>query len=211
MSAVGIVPRWRRRPGSRQGELLDAAEALFVDRGIAATTVSDITEAAGVAKGSFYRYFDSKEHVIAALKERFADELILRVGRAAAAFDGDDVGAVVDAVVAESIAFLLSERGIVEVWRREPDGDGVDTWARSAEKLTAVYQAGIAEGVAAGVLDCDDPRSTALLVMFAIEGAVGHAIRYGSPGQPELTAAAQVMVRRVIGLSSGRDDRRATR
>lgn len=52
-------PRWRRLPDARRDQLLDAAERLLVVRGVAGTAVADIATEAGVAKGSFYRYFDS--------------------------------------------------------------------------------------------------------------------------------------------------------
>src|SRR5688500_4176848 len=44
----------------RTKALADAALALFLERGIEAVTIEDITQKAGVAKGSFYRYFDDK-------------------------------------------------------------------------------------------------------------------------------------------------------
>ena len=202
-------PRWQRRPGSRRGELLAAAQELFIARGIDATTVGDIADAAGVAKGSFYRYFSSKDQVIAALKERFVDELIDRVATATTASGDGDAGLVVDAVVAESISYLWQERGLMEVWCREPAGDA-DTWTASAAKLSGVYEAGIRQGVDAGVLDCNDPRTTALLIINAVEGTVEHAILYGTPDRAHLTAAAQDLVRRAIGLPCRNDQAAAT-
>jgi AcrR family transcriptional regulator len=50
--------------------LLRAALVLFADRGFVATTVADITEAADVGKGTFFNYFPTKEHVLAAFGER---------------------------------------------------------------------------------------------------------------------------------------------
>lgn len=47
--------------------LLAGARELFAGRGVAATAVSDITRAAGIAKGTFYRYFESKEALVDAL------------------------------------------------------------------------------------------------------------------------------------------------
>ncbi len=46
-----------------------AALKLFAERGIAATTVEDITEAADVGKGTFFNYFQTKEHVLQAFGE----------------------------------------------------------------------------------------------------------------------------------------------
>jgi AcrR family transcriptional regulator len=46
--------------------LYTAALQLFAERGYLATTVEDITEAADVGKGTFFNYFSTKEHVLAA-------------------------------------------------------------------------------------------------------------------------------------------------
>jgi AcrR family transcriptional regulator len=45
----------------RKQQLLDAAAALFAERGYATTRIADICTAAGVAKGLFYWYFETKE------------------------------------------------------------------------------------------------------------------------------------------------------
>ena len=55
--------------------ILDAAEALLAERPLAELTVADLLQAAGVARGSFYFYFESKEAVVAALLERIIDEV----------------------------------------------------------------------------------------------------------------------------------------
>src|SRR5262249_21895925 len=49
-------------PQTRQ-KLLDAAQALMRTKGYTATSVDEICEAAGVTKGSFFHYFEGKEHL----------------------------------------------------------------------------------------------------------------------------------------------------
>ena len=51
----------------RKQQLLDAAETLFASRGYGPTRIADICEAAGVAKGLFYWYFETKESLFAEL------------------------------------------------------------------------------------------------------------------------------------------------
>lgn len=51
-------------------EILDAAERLFVSKGYEDTSVSDIMDETGGAKGMFYRFFQSKEDVMYALGNR---------------------------------------------------------------------------------------------------------------------------------------------
>ncbi len=78
------APRWQRRPEARRDELLDAAQRLFTRHGLAQTSVADIAAEAGVAKGSVYRYFESKEALLSALKDRFFERMMQRVTAVAA-------------------------------------------------------------------------------------------------------------------------------
>ena len=50
----------RRAPTERPQEILDAALALFVEKGFAATRLDDVAESAGLSKAAIYLYFDDK-------------------------------------------------------------------------------------------------------------------------------------------------------
>ena len=63
------VPR-RRRKDARPAELLAAALELFVEKDFAATRLTDVAARAGVAKGTLYLYFDSKEALFRAVVEQ---------------------------------------------------------------------------------------------------------------------------------------------
>lgn len=54
-------------------KLLEAAQCLMLAKGFAATTVDEICEQAGLTKGSFFHYFDSKDHLGDALLSRFCE------------------------------------------------------------------------------------------------------------------------------------------
>lgn len=55
----------------RRKEILETAELLFLTKGYTKTTVNDILKEIGIAKGTFYHYFKSKEEVM--------DEIIMRI------------------------------------------------------------------------------------------------------------------------------------
>ena len=59
--------RWRRRKEARPSEILEAALAVFAEKGFAASRMTDIAERARVSKGTIYLYFKSKEAVFRAL------------------------------------------------------------------------------------------------------------------------------------------------
>jgi AcrR family transcriptional regulator len=70
--------RERKRRQTRE-RIEEAAMSLFLKRGFDGTTIEDITEAADVSKRSFFDYFPSKEEVVFAWQDSFADSLAAAV------------------------------------------------------------------------------------------------------------------------------------
>lgn len=60
----------KKQPEQWKREILTAAKELFLSKGYEETSVSDIMERAGGAKGMFYRFFESKEEVMHALGDQ---------------------------------------------------------------------------------------------------------------------------------------------
>jgi len=74
----------RTKPAQqRRADLLAAGQALFLAKGIAATSLDDITQRAGVSKGLFYLYFQAKEDLVLALQEQFSHQVAARMRAAA--------------------------------------------------------------------------------------------------------------------------------
>ncbi len=70
-------PFRRRRKEARPAELLDAALALFVEKGFASTRSEEVARRAGVSKGTLYLYFPSKEELLKAVIQQFlADRIV---------------------------------------------------------------------------------------------------------------------------------------
>ncbi|MGS5088323.1 TetR/AcrR family transcriptional regulator [Hydrogenophaga sp. A37] len=67
MDTSSTTGKRERRKEARPGELLDAALALFVEKGFAATRVEEVAARAGVSKGTLFLYFPSKEELFKAV------------------------------------------------------------------------------------------------------------------------------------------------
>ncbi len=80
--------KWRRRSQARPQEILDAALALFAEKGFAATRMDEIAARAGVTKGTIYLYYKSKEQIFRALIEGSIGTALSEVGARVAAFKG---------------------------------------------------------------------------------------------------------------------------
>jgi AcrR family transcriptional regulator len=66
----------RRAPEQRRAAVVAAARVLFLANGVEATSVDAIARRAGVAKGTIYLSFPTKQHLVRAIEEEF-DALIL--------------------------------------------------------------------------------------------------------------------------------------
>jgi TetR/AcrR family transcriptional regulator, transcriptional repressor for nem operon len=198
----GQAPEDRRRPEKstvtrtkpaeqRRAELLEAARALFLAKGVAATSLDDITQRAGVSKGLFYLYFASKEDLVLALQEQFSGEVAARM--AAAADAHSDWPARLDACVRAGFECYRELHDLHEVLFHHAHP------VRSDPPLaTLVIRDLLAAGVAAGALDLPDPESTAVLCYASMHAfdLRGH----GGPDDARLIRAAQQLVRRAVGL-----------
>ncbi len=63
---------------NRRDELLELAATMMAERGLRATTVRDIADAAGILSGSLYHHFSSKEEMVDEVLRGFLDWLFAR-------------------------------------------------------------------------------------------------------------------------------------
>ncbi|GIN90026.1 TetR family transcriptional regulator [Siminovitchia terrae] len=68
--------RVTKKAEERRNEILDAADELFGQKGFDGTTTKDILEKVGIARGTLYHHFKSKEDIMDALIERFNVRLL---------------------------------------------------------------------------------------------------------------------------------------
>src|SRR5688500_3796244 len=65
----------------RRQQILTVARDVFARRGYHQTTIDDIALQAGVARGTFYLYFEDKRAVFSDLIDRFASQLTMAIVR----------------------------------------------------------------------------------------------------------------------------------
>jgi AcrR family transcriptional regulator len=86
-----VVKRLRERQAeATRGELVAVARQLFTERGYAGTSIEDIVERAGVARGALYHHFAGKDALFAAVYQMVQAEVAAAV--VAAALAEDDPG-----------------------------------------------------------------------------------------------------------------------
>ena len=167
----------------RKQQLLDAAESLFASRGYGPTRIADICEAAGVAKGLFYWYFETKESLFAELVRSVRQQL-RRAQAAAMDPDADPVTRLRQGTEASVLFMAAHVRffALLEVERNDQRVAAVlresgDVYVRDAARL-------VREAQVAGLVPEDhDPT----LLAIGVLGAVAQFSHYHRTGRVKLS------------------------
>jgi AcrR family transcriptional regulator len=137
--------RTRRRPAvsdldktQRRDEIMAAAKKVFARNGFHATTIADIAKEAGLAYGSVYQYFDSKENLFHALMsaEGFALRTHIAVALAATGKRPDESWEPFRAAVQATFEFFEADKATTKLLLRDAYALG----QRFEKHLSGIYE-----------------------------------------------------------------------
>lgn len=184
----------------RRQQLLDAAATLFSTQGFGPTRVVDICDEAGVAKGLFYWYFDSKEGLITDLVRTM--RLHLRRAQAAAIDPTASALSQLRQGAEGSVRFMSQHRA----WFALLDMEGSDpALAAAVDEGAAVYVADVERLIRRGQLDGSVVDGDPKVLAIGTVGIVGVFARARRAGQAELDDARLISavggwIERSLGL-----------
>jgi AcrR family transcriptional regulator len=166
--------RPRTKPAEeRREELMNSAQRLFLKHGVGPTTIEHITDGARVAKGTFYLYFSSKEAVLAALGDRFAEEHLARIQSAVGEKAPDDWKGKLATWAAAGAATYLDSIRLHDIlfYGSLPTREGL------VDNIVIDHLAALLHGWAPmqGAWPVDDCRFTAVFLFSGLHAAVDDA------------------------------------
>ncbi|CAM2921009.1 TetR/AcrR family transcriptional regulator [Skermania piniformis] len=171
---------------TRRDELLALAATLFAERGLRATTVRDIADAAGILSGSLYHHFDSKESIVDEILRGFLDDLFGRYREIVEA--GLNPRDTLAALVVASFAAIDTEHAAVAIYqaeaRRLQDSPRFGYIAQPNTEFRELWLGVLRAGVTDGSFRAD--ADVELAYRF-LRDTVWVAVRWYRPGGP-LTA-----------------------
>jgi len=151
----------------RRQELVEAAVAVFSAKGVSTASVDDIVRAAGVAKGTFYLYFATKDDAVNAVGASMVERVADRIEAVAA----DSARSPVERLLAfgagvRNVGLEAYERELIDVLHRPENRVLHDRISELAlVRLAPVIAAIVAEGITTGQFREQDPRRSAAYVM----------------------------------------------
>ena len=193
---MATVPTRRRTqpPEVRREQLLDAAAAVIVEKGFASTTVADVAERAGVAKGTVYLYFDTKEDLVTGLQARYASALV-DLARALNEGTGSEI-ARLESFLRETVGFHVSERELHEMLFHQAgmrDGDALHALSRELQTF-------VESGVASGTFAVADAGFTTQFLLHGLHGALVSFLHHPRTSRAKFVASCLEVCRRLLGV-----------
>lgn len=170
----------RRAPQQRQAAVLDAARSLFIDAGVARTSIEAIAKRAGVAKGTVFLYFPTKEHIVQAIEAEFNARIVERTRAAATSAARHDA--------VESWC-----RELVHAYLDELDVHDMLFYSGAAATRESVADNALIDDLEAllSTLDVDEPAVTAAFLVGGITLLTDRAVLADrAPDADELARAA---------------------
>jgi len=186
----------RVRPAKeRRRALVNAATRLFAERGVTAVSIADLTGEAGVAVGTFYRFFPTKESVLADVRRSALDEIRERAATVVERHIADDWWVGADAMTTEMTSFFFEDRERAQVVLSLAPDEG----SQAETELLRLFAAGIEIGQEQGAVGDVDPHFAAGFVLHAAFGLIYHALNDTPPMAAEdLTAQLHRHIRRFL-------------
>ncbi len=161
----------------RKQQLIDCAAQLFTERGYAETRIKDIVDAAGVAKGLFYWYFENKE----ALFAEVAADIRLRLRKhQGAAIDPDaDALRQIRQGAEASLRFMAENAHFFSLLEVETGASTEQSRRKGTAQHISDVRAIIVRGQSEGVIVDEDPD----LLALGVVGPVGWYSHYHRSGR----------------------------
>jgi TetR/AcrR family transcriptional repressor of nem operon len=190
----------RRQPADvRREQILDAAARVLVERGLAATTMAEVAEAASVAKGTVYLYFESKAELLAGLRARYFDDFAARLGEPAAGRPGPGIAARIERLVGASYDFALANHELHHVLFHQAGFAEEDTFARLRTLLAELIETGQADGE----LEVADPALATELLLHGLHGVLAAGAHRPRFGRRRVVAGVTELASRALGVRAG--------
>jgi AcrR family transcriptional regulator len=143
---------WTSRPGNRRSTILLSAATLFAAQGVAATSVRQIADRAGILSGSLYHHFASKEAIVDAIIRPYLDELCIRYRNVLA--DNHGAREQLRGLIRASLVMAAAQPHATEIYQNEfrylIDTTGFEYLRSVGTQVQATWLAVITQGIRDG-------------------------------------------------------------
>ncbi|NLF49600.1 MAG: TetR/AcrR family transcriptional regulator [Leptolinea sp.] len=155
-------------PETRKAEIILAARRLFQTRDYEKTTMQDVMDELGIAKGTIYYYFKSKEELLDAVIDQMSNEAYDKMEQVVKHGKGNALELIQQLIAAGNIS---DENPELLDHLHNPSNSGMHTTmlATAIKQTAPLYAQVIRQGVEEGLFNVDNPLETAEFLLTAVQ------------------------------------------
>ena len=188
----------------RRNEIIRASAALFSEKGYEKCSVNDILNAVGIAKGTFYYYFKSKEEVLDAAVEQVSGQVWEQVQKVARQKELSPVDRMIQVFLAMRVKGQTEEVLIREMHKARNALLHQKTLVSILTMLTPVFTQIVEEGNDTGIFHCAYPEQSVQIVLSAALTLLDDGIFRIEKGQAaKLFEALISAMEKMLGVADG--------
>lgn len=150
----------------RRNEILDIASELFVQKGFEGTSTNDILEKVGIARGTLYYHFKSKEEILDAIVERVNQQVVERLEEIVGKKEMPIMERLVLAVRALRVDTELGEELMEQVHKPQNALMHQKMQEVLLKQITPLFQELIEEGIQQGLVETYFPKETLEMILL---------------------------------------------
>lgn len=150
----------------RRNEILDVASELFVQKGFEGTSTNDILEKVGIARGTLYYHFKSKEEILDAIVERINQQVVERLEEIVCKKEIPIMERLVLAVRALRVDTELGEELMEQVHKPQNALMHQKMQEMLLRQITPLFQELIEEGIQHGLVETHFPKETLEMILL---------------------------------------------
>lgn len=167
-----------KEAAERRNEILDVAERLFCTRGYDQTSTNDILAEIGIARGTLYYHFTSKEDILDAMIDRILDEIIRRTSRIALDTSVPVLERLTQSVLAANVDTKTGDMILEQMHKPQNALMHAKMQERLLKQLIPVFVQLIEDGISQGLMQADDPENTIEMLLLYSNTVFDDAIAY---------------------------------
>ncbi len=161
---------------ARRAQVLRHAKRIFARKGYHRTNVADIIERAGIARGTFYLYFQNKKDLFEELLEQVVGELTTRIQRLRVGAEHPDPVQQLRDNLGRVLDYVLAERELTDIllnhstgFDRELDEKIQDFY----DRIAALIQRSLDLGIQMNLVRKSNTRATSYAILGGIKEVIG--------------------------------------
>ena len=162
----------------RRNEILDVAERLFCSRGYDQTSTNDILAEIGIARGTLYYHFSSKEDILDAMIDRILDEIVRRASQIALDGSIPVLERMTQTILASNVDTMTGDMILEQMHKPQNALMHAKMQERLLKQLIPLFTKLIEDGISQGLMQTDDPEDTIEMLLLYSNTVFDDAIAY---------------------------------